>query len=75
MSIAVLMMLVGGFFSLVQGGLSATPLMALSLASALILLDLAGRPERGSFRAKVGFAMLAVAVGAAAVMLYERIAS
>jgi hypothetical protein len=74
-SIAVLMMLAGGFLSLMQGGLSATAIMALSLASALILLDLAGRPEPRSLRANIGFAMMAVAVGAAVVMLYERIAS
>ena len=74
MSIAVLMMLVGGFLSLLQRGLSSTPIMALSLASSLILLDLAGKPERGSVRANLGFAMMAVAVGAAVVMLYERVA-
>lgn len=74
MTVAVVMMLVGGFLSLMQQGLTATSLMALSLASALILLDLAGRPEPRSFRANVGFAMMAVAVGAAVVMLYERIA-
>jgi hypothetical protein len=74
MSIAVLMMLIGGTFSLLQRGLSATSIMALSLASALILLDLAGKPESGSFRANFGFMMMAVAVGAAVVMLYERVA-
>jgi hypothetical protein len=73
MGIAVLMMLVGGTFSLLQGGLSATSIMALSLASALILLDLAGKPEPGSFRANFGFVMMAIAVGAAVVMLYERV--
>ena len=75
MSIAVLMMLVGGFLSLIQQGLTATSLMAVSLASSLILLDLAGRPEPRSFRAYVGFAMMAVAVGAAVIMLYQRAAS
>ena len=74
MTAAVLIMLAGGLLSLMEQGLTATSLMALSLASALILLDLAGRPEPRSFRANVGFVMMAVAVGAAVVMLYERVA-
>ena len=45
--------------------------MALSLASALLLLDLAGKPEPRSPRAIIGFALLATAVGAALVMVYE----
>ena len=71
MSIAVIMLLVGGFGSLSAGGVTATVIMALSLASALILLDLAGRPEPKSARAIIGFALLAPAVGAAFVMVYE----
>jgi len=71
MWIAVIMLLVGGFGSLSAGALDATVIMALSLASALVLLDLAGRPEPRSARAIVGFALLATAVGAAFVMVYE----
>jgi hypothetical protein len=71
MWIAVIMLLVGGFGSLSAGALDATVIMALSLASALVLLDLAGRPEPRSVRAIVGFALLATAVGAAFVMVYE----
>ena len=73
MSIAVLMLLLGGFGSIATGALDATAIMALSLASSLILLDLAGRPEPRSIRAVVGFALLATAVGAALVMVYERL--
>ena len=73
LSTAVLMMLVGGFLSLVQHGLSPVPLMSLSLASSLILLDLAGKPEQGSLRANLGFAMLTVAVGAAVVLFYQSV--
>jgi hypothetical protein len=72
-SIAVVMLLVGGFGSLSAGALDATAIMALSLASSLILLDLAGKPEPRSARAIVGFALLATAVGAALVMVYEMI--
>ena len=71
MSIAVVMLLVGGFGSLAAGELDATAVMALSLASSLILLDLAGRPEPRSARAVIGFVLLATAVGAALVMVYE----
>lgn len=71
MSIAVIMLLIGGFGSLAGGSLDATAIMALSLASSLILLDLAGRPEPRSVRAVVGFALLAMAVGAAFVMVFE----
>lgn len=71
MSIAVVMLLVGGFGSLSAGELDATAIMALSLASSLILLDLAGKPEPRSVRAVVGFALLATAVGAALVMVFE----
>jgi hypothetical protein len=71
MSIAVLMLLIGGFGSLSAGALDATAIMALSLASALILLDLAGRPEPRSPRAIIGFILLATAVGAAFVMVYN----
>lgn len=71
MSIAVVMLLIGGFGSLSAGALDATAIMALSLASSLILLDLAGKPEPRSSRAIVGFALLATAVGAALVMVYE----
>jgi hypothetical protein len=73
MWIAVLMLLLGGFGSMASGALDATAIMALSLASSLILLDLAGRPEPRSVRAVVGFALLAIAVGAALVMVYERL--
>lgn len=71
MTIAVVMLLIGGFGSLSAGELDATAIMALSLASSLILLDLAGKPEPRSVRATVGFALLATAVGAAFVMVYE----
>ena len=74
MSIAVVMLLIGGFGSLAAGALDATAIMALSLASSLILLDRAGRPEPRSVRAIVGFALLATAVGAALVMVYEILA-
>lgn len=73
MWIAVLMLLVGGFGSMASGALDATAIMALSLASSLILLDLAGRPEPKSGRAIIGFALMATAVGAALVMVYERL--
>ena len=66
-----LALLVGGFGSLSAGPIDATAIMALSLASALILLDLAGKPEPRSARTVVGFALLATAVGAALVMVYE----
>ena len=75
MIIAVLMLLLGGFASLASGTLDATAIMALSLASSLILLDLAGRPKPNSARAVIGFALLATAVGAALVMVYERLAA
>jgi hypothetical protein len=45
--------------------------MALSLASALLLLDLAGKPKPRSPRSIIGFGLLAVAVAAAFVMVYE----
>ncbi|MFZ1865827.1 MAG: hypothetical protein WAU39_16505 [Polyangiales bacterium] len=67
----VIMLLLGGLGSLSAGSMSATAIMALSLASALILLDLTGKPAPRSFKAVVGFGMLAVAVAAAIVMLYE----
>ncbi|MBW2161316.1 MAG: hypothetical protein JRH14_15350 [Deltaproteobacteria bacterium] len=51
--------------------MTATTIMAISLASALLLLDLAGKPEPRSPRSLIGFGLLAVAVGAAFVMLYE----
>ena len=70
-SIAVVMLLIGGFGSLSAGQLDATAIMALSLASALILLDLAGKPKPGSVRASVGLALMATAVGAALVMVYQ----
>ena len=45
--------------------------MALSLASALLLLDLSGKPKPRSAKSFIGFGLLAVAVGAAFVMVYE----
>jgi hypothetical protein len=69
---AVIMLLVGGFGSLSAGGIGATAIMALSLASALILLDLAGKPAARTVRSFVGFGLLAAAVAAAFVMVYER---
>jgi hypothetical protein len=74
MIVAVVMLLLGGFGSLASGNLDATAIMALSLASSLILLDLAGRPEPRSARAVIGFALLATAVGAALVMVFEMLA-
>jgi len=50
---------------------TATTVMALSLASALLLLDLAGKPKPRSARSFIGFGLLATAVGAAFVMVYE----
>ena len=73
MVIAVCMLLLGGFGSLSSGRIDATAIMALSLASSLILLDLAGTPKPRSPRAIIGFALLATAVGAALVMVFERI--
>lgn len=75
MWIAVIMLLFGGFGSISAGALDATAIMALSLASSLILLDLAGKPQPRSVRSIVGFALLATAVGAAMVMVYERLSS
>jgi hypothetical protein len=69
--LAVIMLLVGGFGSLSAGSLDATAIMALSLASALLLLDLTGKPEPRSVKAIVGFGLLVVAVAAAFVMVYE----
>ena len=69
--LAVIMLLVGGFGSLSAGSLDATAIMALSLASALMLLDLTGKPEPRSVKVMVGFGLLAVAVAAAFVMVYE----
>jgi len=71
MWLGVILLLVGGFGSLSAGSVTATTIMALSLASALLLLDLAGKPKPRSARSFVGFGLLAVAVGAAFVMLYE----
>ncbi|MGD8609058.1 MAG: hypothetical protein PVH21_17295 [Myxococcales bacterium] len=67
----VIMLLLGGLGSLSAGAVTATTIMALSLASALILLDLTGKPAPRSFKSIVGFSMLAVAVAAAMVMLYQ----
>lgn len=67
----VIFLLVGGFGSLSTGSVTATSIMALSLASALLLLDLSGKPKPRSAKSFIGFGFLAVAVGAAFVMLYE----
>lgn len=75
MGIAVCMLLLGGVGSISSGRLDATAIMALSLASSLILLDLAGTPRPRSPRAIIGFALLATAIGAALVMIFERISS
>ena len=69
--VGVILLLVGGFGSLLTGSITATTIMAISLASALLLLDLAGKPAPRSARAMVGFGLLAVAVGSALVMVYE----
>ena len=71
MWVGVLMLLVGGFGSLLGGTVSATNIMAISLASALMLLDLTGKPAPRSAKSIIGFVLLAVAVGAAVVMFYE----
>ena len=71
MWLGVILLLVGGFGSLSAGSVTATTVMALSLASALLLLDLAGKPKPRSARAIIGFGLLAVSVGAAFVMVYE----
>ena len=73
--IAICMLLVGGFGSVSSGSLDATAIMALSLASSLILLDLAGTPQPRSPRAIIGFSLLAIAIGAALVMVFERVSS
>jgi len=71
LGVILLLLLVGGFGSLSAGSVTATTIMAISLASALLLLDLAGKPEPRSPRSVIGFGLLAVAVAAAFVMLYE----
>ena len=71
MWLGVIFLLVGGFGSLSAGSVTATTIMALSLASALLLLDLAGKPKPRSARSIIGFGLLAVSVGAAFVMVYE----
>lgn len=71
MWIGVILLLVGGFGSLSAGSVTATTIMAISLASALLLLDLSGKPKPRSAKSFIGFGLLAVAVGAAFVMLYE----
>lgn len=73
MAIAVAMLLVGGLGSLSAGAFDATAIMALSLAGALVLLDLAGRPAPRSPRAILGLGLLVIAVAAAFVMVYQRI--
>ena len=73
MWLSVFLLLAGGFGLLAMGSVSATSIMAVSLASALMLLDLTGKPEPRSVKAIVGFGLLAVAVGAALVMVYELI--
>jgi len=74
MWLGVIFLLVGGFGSLSVGSVTATSIMALSLASALLLLDLSGKPKPRSAKSFIGFGLLAVAVGAAFVMVYEIIA-
>lgn len=71
MWVGVILLLVGGFGSLLGGSVTATSIMAISLASALMLLDLTGKPAPRSIKSIVGFSLLAVAVGAALVMFYE----
>jgi hypothetical protein len=73
MWVGVILLLVGGFGSLSAGSVTATTIMAVSLASALLLLDLSGKPKPRSAKSIIGFGLLAVAVGAAFVMLYELI--
>lgn len=73
MWLAVIMLLFGGFGSLSAGGLGATPIMALSLACSLMLLDLTGKPEPRSVKSFAGFGLLALAVAAAFVMVYQRL--
>ncbi|MGB5286448.1 MAG: hypothetical protein WBN29_18215 [Polyangiales bacterium] len=73
MWLGVIFLLVGGFGSLSAGSDTATSNRALSLASALLLLDLSGKPKPRSAKSLIGFAFLAVAVGAAFVMVYERL--
>jgi len=71
MWLGVIFLLAGGFGSLSAGSVTATAVMALSLASALLLLDLAGKPKPRSPRSIIGFGLLAAAVAAAFVMVYE----
>lgn len=71
MWLAVIMLLIGGLGSLALGSIGATPIMALSLAGALLLLDLTGKPEPRSPKAIAGLALLVTAVAAAFVMVYE----
>jgi hypothetical protein len=61
MWLGVIFLLAGGFGSLSAGSVTATAIMALSLASALLLLDLAGKPKPRSPRSIIGFGLLAVA--------------
>lgn len=71
MWVGVILLLVGGFGSLLGGTVSATNIMAISLASAMMLLDLTGKPAPRSPKSVIGFTLLAIAVGAALVMFYE----
>ena len=73
MWLGVVLLLVGGLGSLSAGPLSATSIMALSLAGALLLLDLTGKPEPRSAKSIAGFGLLIVAVSAALVIVYERL--
>ena len=59
MWLGVIFLLVGGFGSLSAGSVTATSIMALSLASALLLLDLSGKPKPRSAKSLLGFAFLA----------------
>ena len=51
------------------------PSLKRSLASALMLLDLTGKPAPRSPKSIIGFTLLAIAVGAALVMFYEMLSS
>ena len=57
MWVGVLMLLVGGFGSLLGGTVTATNIMAISLASALMLLDREGRAVASTDRNEIGAAL------------------
>ena len=60
MWLGVIFLLVGGFGSLSAGSVTATSIMALSLASALLLLDLSGKPRAVAAHARSRYPVLKI---------------